>query len=233
MTLVIFDVDGTLVYSNKIDSRCFAETYEQIYGLPFPTIDWTKYPHVTDDTIFKTVIRDHFGRSTTAEEMAVFKEAFTKRIEQQRLLTPEEFKIVPGAKRTIEQLLELPNYAVGIATGGWKKPAILKLNFVKIPTTPLLISGADGKETREQIIEEVLQQAAAIPLDYKRIVYVGDAIWDVKTTRNMQIPLIGLRWKGDKEFLYQHGVQHVLTDFLDFETVIDYIENAQPPTLVL
>ena len=30
-TFVIFDIDGTLLYSNKIDSQCFADTYQEIY----------------------------------------------------------------------------------------------------------------------------------------------------------------------------------------------------------
>ena len=35
MPLIIFDVDATLVYSNKLDSKAFAQTYEDIYQLPF------------------------------------------------------------------------------------------------------------------------------------------------------------------------------------------------------
>jgi len=228
-TLVIFDVDGTLVYSDKRDSQSFAETYQQTYGLPFPTIDWSKYPHVSDDTIFKTVIKDHFQRIATEAEMAIFKKAFTDRIRQQRVHTPAEFRMVPGAKNTIERLLDDPRYTVGVGTGGWKAPAILKLDFFNIPTKPLLISGADGKETREQIIEEVLHQAKEQQVDFKRIVYVGDAIWDVKTTRNMNLPLIGLRRKGDVDFLYHQGVQHVLPDFSDFDLFMEYVEKAVVP----
>jgi len=51
MILIIFDVDGTLVFSEKLDSRCFAATYQEVYRIPFPTIDWRKYPHVSDTTI--------------------------------------------------------------------------------------------------------------------------------------------------------------------------------------
>ncbi len=229
MTLVIFDVDGTLVYSDKRDSQSFADTYEQTYGLPFPTIDWSKYPHVSDDTIFKTVINNHFQRVATEEEMASFKMAFTDRIRQQRALIPEEFNMVSGAKSTIERLIDHPQYTVGVGTGGWKEPAILKLDFVQIPTEPLLISGADGKETRVQIIEEVIQQAQAQQVDFTRIVYVGDATWDVKTTRTMDLPLIGLRRKGDTDFLHQQGVQHVLSDFSDFELFERYVKEAMIP----
>ncbi len=39
MILVIFDVDGTLVFSEKKDSQAFADTYQMVYNRPFPTID--------------------------------------------------------------------------------------------------------------------------------------------------------------------------------------------------
>ena len=71
-TFVIFDIDGTLLYSNKADSQCFADTYEEIYQKEFPTIDWRNYPHVTDTTIFQTVIQAQFGRAVEQKEVEVF-----------------------------------------------------------------------------------------------------------------------------------------------------------------
>ena len=185
MILIIFDVDGTLVFSEKLDSRCFATTYQQVYGLPFPTIDWRKYPHVSDTTIFKTVIQEHFNRAATEEEEESFRQKFTANIVENRKKTPTEFKEVPFAKQTIDRLLADDRFVVGVATGGWKAPAIIKLNFVNIPTAPLIITGADGKVTRDDITNETIANAKKQYDNIKRIVYVGDAIWDVKTTKTV------------------------------------------------
>ena len=100
-------------------------------------------------------------------------------------------------------------FVVGVATGGWKAPAIVKLNFVKIPANQLIITGADGKETRDEIIKETIEKAKKEHGDFQKIVYVGDAIWDFTTTQNMKIPLIGIRRKGDLDFFYQLGVQQL------------------------
>ena len=75
----------------------------------------------------------------------------------------------------------------------------------------------------------MLSQVKEQEITFNRVVYVGDAIWDVKTTRNMNLPLIGLRRKGDVDFLHQQGVKHVLPDFSDFDLFMEYIKQAVPP----
>jgi len=230
MILVIFDVDGTLVFSEKLDSKCFATTYQEVYGLPFPTIDWRKYPHVSDSTIFKTVIQEHFNRAATVEEEESFRQKFVTNIIKNRKKTPAEFKAVPFAKQTIDRLLADNRFIVGVATGGWKAPAIVKLNFVNIPTDPLIITGADGKVTRDDITNETIAKARKLYDNIERIVYVGDAIWDVTTTKNMGLPLIGIRRKGDVEFLYDLGVDLVLKDYKDYDTFIKGVLNVGVPS---
>lgn len=231
MILVIFDVDATLVYSNKLDSRCFADTYEVIYGRPFPTIDWRKYPHVSDTTIFKAVIQEHFNRAATEDEEEIFKQAFVDNITKNREVRPTEFHQVPFAKRMVEQLLADDRFIVGVATGGWKAPAIVKLNFVNIPVSQLIITGADGKETRDDILNETIAIAKTQYKNIERIVYVGDAIWDIETTRNMNLPLIGIRYKGDLDFFYERGVEVVFKDYEDSNAFLEAIFTAEIPKL--
>lgn len=229
MILVIFDVDGTLVYSEKKDSQCFATTYQTVYGLPFPTIDWKKYPHVSDTTIFKTVIQEHFNRDASEEEEELFRQKFVDNIIENRKETPADFHIVPYAKEMIEKLLTDGRFVVGVATGGWKAPAIVKLDFVGIPSEQLIISGADGHETRANITNETINKAIATHGNFDRIVYVGDAIWDVTTTKEMNLPLIGIRRKGDLDFLYEKGVEVVFEDFENYDAFVESILTVDVP----
>ena len=228
-TLVIFDVDGTLVYSNRVDSQCFAETYEQIYQKPFPTIDWTHYPHVSDTTIFKTVIQNHFQREYTASELKFFHDTFVLRIERERTNHPEKFHKVPGARQAMINLLSDDQFVVGIATGGWRRPAQIKLDHVGIPHETIHFHGADNKFTREAIVQAVLDDAHAQHQDIERVVYIGDAIWDVHTTRNMNMPLVGIRRLNDRHVLLEAGVRHVIQDYLDYEGLVEVIGVAVPP----
>lgn len=227
--LIIFDIDGTLLYSNKVDSQCFADTYEKVYQSKFPTIDWSKYPHVTDDTIFKTVIKNHFQREATSEEMLHFQNEFVAAIQLKRKEQPDEFREVPYARKTIEYLLDNDAYEVGIATGGWRRPAMIKLNHIGIPTANLHKSFADGNPTREDIIKGVFQQTDEKNMTFEKIVYVGDAIWDVRTTRNMNLPFIGVRRTGDEHFLKQYGAKTVIKDYKDIDLFIASIEQSTVP----
>lgn len=230
--LIIFDIDGTLLYSNKIDSQCFAQTYEKVYQAKFPTIDWSKYPHVTDDTIFKTVIRNHFQREATLEEMNHFQNEFVALIQQKRKEKPQEFKEVPNSRKIVEHLLENDVYEVGIATGGWQRPAMVKLNHIGIPTNKLHMSFADGNPTREDIIKGVFQQTDAKKMSFEKVVYVGDAVWDVTTTRNMNLPFIGVRRQGDFDVLKKIGAQTIISNYQDIDLFMSAIESSETPKFV-
>ncbi len=228
-TLVIFDIDGTLLFSNKVDSQCFADTYEELYSDPFPTIDWTKYPHVVDDTIFGTVIQDRFGRKADHEEMQVFKDVFVSKIRYKRLRKPELFEEVPGAVNIIEYLQNEEDVLLGIGTGGWRQPAMVKLEHLKFDTTDMFMSFADGHISRESILNASIDMAKTQHANIERIVYVGDAVWDVKTTRNLDLPFIGIRKEGDLEVLKNIGASHVLKDYLEPQKFLEYLQEARAP----
>jgi hypothetical protein len=100
-----------LLYSNRIDSVCFAESYEAVFDYPLPSIDWHDYPHVTDHTIFGTIFNEQFNRLVTEEELDKFQTDFVERMQRRRVETPEEFKEVPGARQTIDNLLNDERYS--------------------------------------------------------------------------------------------------------------------------
>lgn len=231
-TLIIFDIDGTLLYSNRVDSRCFAEAYQQLYNKPFPTIDWRQYPAVSDTVIFETVINAHFNRVPTEKEVAIFQEIFVSLIQQKRVEQPDEFKEVPGAVNAINRLREDNRFELGIATGGWRAPAMVKLSHIAISTTGVAAAFADGHYSRSSIIEESISKAKSNPGVIGRVVYVGDATWDVSTTREMQIPFVGIRMKGDFEVLSQAGAQTILQNYSNFENFLFAVENAVIPPVI-
>ena len=230
MILILFDIDGTLVCTtNRQDSKSFAAAYESIYHQPFPTIDWHQYPHVTDTTIIQTVIKDAFGREPSESEIEHFRKDYISRLTRERMQNPQHYQEVPGAKNMVDWLLRQEGYCVGIATGGWIKPAEVKLGHVAIPTGQFPISGADGHPTREAILRKALSYAYQEHSHFDRVVYVGDALWDVKTTRNLNMNFIGIRHRHDVEVLEKAGAKYVLPNFLDQNRFLDAIKATGPP----
>ncbi|MEN0006472.1 MAG: HAD hydrolase-like protein [Bacteroidota bacterium] len=232
MKLIIFDIDGTLLYSNRIDSKCFATTYEEFYQRPFPTLDWTYFPHVTDTTIFGTLIKDHFGREVEAAERDAFEASYVEKLQAARAKRPADFREVPGAADMIAYLQQQADIAVAIGTGGWLRPARVKLGHIGVDHERLVVSAADGHVRRESILEAAITKTEQQVGSIDRIVYVGDAVWDVHTTRNMNLPFIGIRRMGDAAKLLDLGAAEVLTDFSDRTLFLDALARAEPPKLV-
>lgn len=227
-TLVIFDIDGTLLHSNKIDSLIFKRVFEATFGFEMASIDWRDYPHCTDTSILGTVFDREGVARPSAIRMEAFKDEYVRQLEQGRLEQPADFMEVAGASHTIQQLMRDDRFEVAIATGGFRKPAHVKLKHIGVNPEPLHDAYADGNEAREDILNEAIVKTKHLPIN--RMVYVGDAIWDVQTTRNMNIPLIGIRIKGDTETLVREGARDVITDYRDYEGFLDLVERAVVPT---
>lgn len=215
-TFLLFDIDGTLLFSDSIDSRCFAGSYEEVFGQKFPSIDWRDYPHVTDHVIFRTVFTRHFQRQATAEERQRFEDHYVNRLRSERQKQPESFCEVPGASACWQHLAQDDRFVLGIATGGWCAPAQVKLAHVGIHPVSPFAAYADGMEQRDHILQTAIDLARAAH-EIDRIIYLGDAIWDVETTKRMDLPLIGIRRKGDHEVLQKEGVEVILSDYADME----------------
>lgn len=227
-TLVIFDIDGTLLFSNKVDSQIFNLAFEENFGFPLPSLDWNHYPHVTDTSILRALFKTANVPHPSDEKIESFKDDYVARLEQGRVDNPQGFQEVPGAREIILQLIAHPQYEIGIATGGFRKPAFVKLNHVGIPTDSLFMGFADGNETREMIIHESLAQVPNLE-QIQKTVYLGDAIWDVKTTRNLDMPFIGVRKDNDHEVLFKAGAHHVISHYPKFEDFEQLLIAAQIP----
>jgi len=227
-TLIIFDIDGTLLHSNKIDSLIFKHVFETTFGFEMQSVDWRDYPHCTDTAIVGALFDRRGERRPSAAKMQAFIDEYVRHLERGRCKQPTDFKEVVGASKTVQRLMADDRFEVGIATGGFRKPAHIKLQHVGINHEPLHDAYADDNESREDILNEAIAKTQHLPIH--RTVYVGDAVWDVTTTRNMQIPLIGIRIKGDTETLTSAGAQHVITDYSDYDGFLDLVAEAQVAT---
>jgi phosphoglycolate phosphatase-like HAD superfamily hydrolase len=223
-TLIIFDIDGTLLYSDRHDSQCFADSYQRVFGQKFPSIDWSDYTHVTDHTIFHSVYSRQFNKVCHPSDIHRFQDDYIGLMHDRRQVMPDKFSEVPAARRTIDRLKTSDNYVLGIATGGWKRPAIYKLTHIGISTTAIYDSYADDKSTRIEILQESIDKATIDHPNIDKVVYVGDAAWDVATTKEMNIPMIGVRREGDLHYLHDMGVEHVIADFTDYDRFVGCVE---------
>ena len=78
MHLVMFDIDGTLTETMKVDEECFVRSFKDVFGFTDIDTDWSRYPRTTDSGIFYDVFTSRIGRSPAAQEVSRFRQHFIR-----------------------------------------------------------------------------------------------------------------------------------------------------------
>lgn len=226
MNLAIVDIDGTLTKTNEIDSDCFVRVVSAFLGRSFPA-DWSAYADVTDSGIVEELCSEYLGRSPTAGEMASLESAFVADLAQAARQRPDAFAPIPGASEFLKGS-RAAGWQVALATGGWARSAELKLQAAGLPTNLALASANDSRQ-RVGIARRAIQDVVGAEGAAERIVLIGDALWDLETARQLELPFVGIASGDRAEHLRASGATHVLPDFSDLQSVFAALSEAGVP----
>ena len=231
MTLVMFDVDGTLTESSTLDSAAYLDALADVFGFQDVSGDWAAYTHVTDAGILDEVFRVRTGSGPTAEEITRMQRRFLELVSV-RMADPGGLRAVPGAAEMLARLFAAPAYAVSYASGGWGASAQLKLRAAGLPTEGVPGAFSDDAFCREEICRISRQRAEAhYARTFARVVYVGDGVWDVRSSRSLGYEFIGIGRDAGAENLRAAGAVDVQPDFRDPTAFLARLAAAQPPRL--
>ena len=97
--LAIFDVDGTLTDTNKVDDDCYRTTIAEALGVTGDAVDWSGAAHVTDSEIFRWLCAAHRRSEPSADEMARARSQFVERLTAQLEQAPARFGSIAGQPR--------------------------------------------------------------------------------------------------------------------------------------
>src|SRR3989440_446267 len=158
MHLVMFDIDGTLTETMKIDEECFVRSFKDVFGFADVDTDWSHYPHTTDSGIFHDVFTARIGRSPTAQEVSQFRQHFIQLLAAASLQAP--FAPVAGADGLLSRLTLGGSYRVSLATGGWRDSARLKMASAGMCFDDHPAASADDALERQSIMRLSRQRAA-------------------------------------------------------------------------
>ena len=196
MIATIFDIDGTLVESFGFDDACYISAIRGVLGEVHIHDDWSKYINVTDTGSLRQIMEEN-----NIQEKEQIKEVRTKYGEliRQYLHGGGECRAKEGAIHLINKLLAVDGYEVGFATGGWRHTAKMKLRHAGFNLKNTVLTSSDDSDKRVEIMEKCL---FALGNNFQRVVYIGDAQWDIEATEKLGWHFIGVgtRLKGKCEF---------------------------------
>ncbi len=196
MIATIFDIDGTLVENFGFDDACYISAIRDVLGEVHIHSDWSKYKNVTDTGSLRQIMEEN-----NIEEKEQVKEVRTKfgELVRQHLQNGGECLPKEGAIYLINKLITANGYEVGYATGGWKHTATMKLRHTGFDLKNTVLTSSDDADERTEIMKKCL---SILGDKFQRVVYIGDAEWDLAATKKLGWHFIGVgaRLKGKCEF---------------------------------
>ena len=204
MIATIFDIDGTLVDSFGFDDACYISAIREVLGAVYIHNDWSKYKNVTDTGSLRQIMEEN--KIQEKEQIMEVRTKFGELI-RQYLQNGGKCRPKGGAIHLINKLLAAENYGVGFATGGWRHTAKMKLRHAGFNLKNTILTSSDDGDERVVIMKKCLLQLGHC---FQRVVYIGDAEWDMQATKKLGWHFIGVgaRLKGRCEYWVEDFSSH-------------------------
>jgi len=163
-----------------IDSKLYFSSITAVLGLVEFRTNLNDYDNVTDSGIIAQLLDDN---KLTLEPNAVdsIRTLFVGGLIE-HIQTVGPFPAIHGATQIIERLSLSTEYCVAIATGGWTKSALLKLESSGFNVDNIPIVSCDESPSRTEIMRIAL---ARLGNDLESVTYFGDADWDRRACQTL------------------------------------------------
>jgi phosphoglycolate phosphatase-like HAD superfamily hydrolase len=202
--LIIFDVDGTLVDAHALDCGSFDYAFREVTGGGLPESMWTTFDEVTAQSVIHQAL-GKLRHDDVSEIKERIRDLFLAGLSAGHGSAPASISAFPGAIDLISGLKTSPSLRVAIATGCWRETAHFKLKSAGFDIADIPFACASDRYSRAEIIL-LAAERAGVPIE--QTVYVGDGVWDLKATRQLGIPFIGVGRKIGA--LRNAGAQHTM-----------------------
>ena len=230
MKLVIFDIDGTLTQTSRVDEMCFTRAFADTHGLEVLADHWVDCPHVSDSGVTQHLFQYYFGRDPRDHESGAIKQRLVDLLEEHHRLDRSYFAEIPRAAETFNRLVESRGWSKAIATGCWQPSAEVKLRAASINYQGVPGGFAEDGVARESIVGAAITRSrASYRAMFDSIVSVGDGVWDVRTAARLGLAFIGVAIGARAETLREAGAKHVIPDFEDADRFFDLLYKAEIP----
>jgi phosphoglycolate phosphatase-like HAD superfamily hydrolase len=227
-SLVIFDVDGTLIKSKEVDGICYVRSITDEFDIESIDTKWEIYKTATDSGILEEIFEKNFNRKPSKFEIQRHINKFVSFLNEYSVSDNNLFKEIKGANNILHELKNNQQWKIGIATGGWREPTLFKLKAAGIDIEGLPFSSSSEATKREDILLKCIDTSKnhyGIK-EFNKIVSIGDAIWDVEIANVLGIGFIGINNDGQ---LRNIPNAIIFDDYSDKNKFFESLEKVKAP----
>src|SRR5215467_2385924 len=192
-SLVLFDVDGTLLSAGRAARESVLAALAEVYGWQPANGRSHDFSGKTDPQIVRELVEEEVGRERYEELLG---RALEKYLEEfSRRLLPGAVVPKPGVAERLSRLAALPNVTMGLLTGNLERGARMKLEPPGFnPHFPFGAFGSDSEDRYRlpAIAVDRARQFSQREFSGKQIVIVGDSVHDVRCGRSIGVRAVAV-----------------------------------------
>lgn len=227
MKLVLFDIDGTILWTDGVGRRAIHAALVEIFGGTGPESYW--FDGKTDRQIVRDLMRleghadDHIDA-----RMDDLLDRYVTYLEQELSRPEHRPRLYDGVERLIDALDARDDVVLGLLTGNLERGARVKLAAVGIDPNRFTINafGSDSEHRPElpAIAQRRARERLGLDLPGDAVVVIGDTPADVACGRAIGARAIAVATgRYGVEELASHEPTAVFRDLTDTERVVEAI----------
>jgi phosphoglycolate phosphatase len=225
MKLVLFDIDGTILWTDGAGRRSMEAALVSVYGVPGdPTY---RYDGKTDRQIAREQLRAAgLSDRDIDARLPELLDTYLVHLGEALARDPEAARLCTGIELLLDAVEARDDTVLGLLTGNVERGAAHKLQAVGIDFTRFRVNAFGSDHEHRPELPRVAQQRArttlGLDLPGDRIVIIGDTPADIQCGRPIGARAIGVatgRYNVDD--LAAHAPHAVFADLGDTERVLE------------
>ncbi|MFF3337835.1 HAD family hydrolase [Streptomyces flavidovirens] len=230
-TLVLWDIDRTLLYVGEIDRQVYRETFAEVVGRPAVHLP----PRGTGVTmplaIRELLLANGVPAKDAQELLPIIVELLPKQLASHSEELQRDGVLMPGAVAALSAVHDHSGLLPTVVTGNLKPNALLKLGAFNLTRfVEAEIGGYASDDDHRPALVAVAQARAqaqhGITFNRANTVIIGDSLEDVRTGLEGGAPVLGVSsGKTSAEDLRAAGADVVLGSLEDVQQVMDAIAS--------
>ena len=229
MKLVLFDIDGTLLWTDGAGRRAIQSALRDVFGSVGPEDYW--FDGQTDPQIVRALMRmEGFDDATIDERLPRVLMRYVERLREELRHPDHPPRVLPGVPELLDALDGAPGIVLGLLTGNIAEGADAKLRAVNIDPTRFRIAayGSDHEHRPElpAIAHRRANETLGLSLLGNAVVVIGDTPADVQCGRALGARAIGVATgRYTTAQLNEHDPAAVFEDLSDTSSVVRVIRS--------
>lgn len=195
-TVLLFDIDGTLVSTGGAGRRAMVGAFAELYGRD-DVFDELSFAGMTDRAIARAGLGKIAAEVVDAEIDRLL-DAYLAQLDAE-LTRADRYRILPGVTPLIDGLHGTPELAIGLGTGNVRRGAYAKLARGALDAAFAFGGFGCDAEDRTELLRAGAARGAELlgrPLDRCRVVVIGDTPRDVAAAKGIGATCVGVGTGG-------------------------------------